>query len=71
MDASQWVSMIGWFARAVHAAHFGVRRLSDEVLRDSRPGVGVLVVAGELSVAQVPMAVSADLARATVVRSPL
>ena len=39
------------------ASHFGVRRLSDEVLRDSRPGRGVLVVAGELAGAQVPLAV--------------
>ena len=39
------------------ASHFGVRRLSDEVLRDSRPGRGVLVVAGEVATAQVPLAI--------------
>ena len=39
------------------ASHFGVRRLSDEVLRDSRPGRGVLVVAGEIAGAQVPLAI--------------
>ena len=36
------------------ASQFGVRRLSEEVLRDSRPGRGVLAVAGELVGAQVP-----------------
>ena len=38
-------------------SQFGVRRLSEEVLRDSRPGRGVLIVAGELAGAQVPLAV--------------
>ena len=39
------------------AAQFGVRRLSDEVIRDSRPGRGALVVSGELTSAQVPLAI--------------
>ena len=39
------------------ASQFGVRRLNDEVLRDTRPGRGVLVVAGELMGAQVPLAI--------------
>ncbi len=39
------------------ASQFGVRRLSDEVLRDSRPGRGVLVVAGDVATAQVPLAI--------------
>ena len=39
------------------ASQFGVRRLSEEVLRDSRPGRGVLVLAGEVAGAQVPLAV--------------
>ena len=39
------------------ASQFGVRRLSDEVLRDTRPGRGILVVAGELMGAQVPLAI--------------
>lgn len=39
------------------ASQFGVRRLSDERLRDSRPGRGVLVVAGEIAGAQVPLAI--------------
>ena len=39
------------------ASQFGVRRLGDEVLRDTRPGRGVLVVSGELNGAQVPLAV--------------
>ena len=38
------------------ASEFGLRRLSDDALRDSRPGRGVLVVAGESTVAQVPLA---------------
>lgn len=38
------------------AAHFGVRQLKDEVMRDSRPGRGVLVVSGECTGAQVPLA---------------
>ena len=42
---------------AMDASQFGVRRLSDEVLRDSRPGRGVLVVAGEVASAQVPLAI--------------
>ncbi len=36
------------------ASSFGVSRLSDEVLTDSRAGRGVLVVAGEVTTAQVP-----------------
>ena len=36
------------------ASQFGVRRLADDVLRDSRAGRGVLVVAGEVIMAQVP-----------------
>lgn len=39
------------------ASQFGVRRLNDEVLRDMRPGRGVLVVSGESVVAQVPLAI--------------
>ena len=39
------------------AAQFGVRRLNDEVLRDSRPGRGVLVTSGEIVGAQVPLAI--------------
>ena len=39
------------------AAQFGVRRLNDEVLRDSRPGRGVLVASGEIVGAQVPLAI--------------
>lgn len=39
------------------ASEFGVRRLSEDVLRDGRAGRGVLVVAGETSGAQVPLAV--------------
>ncbi len=39
------------------ASQFGVRRLADEVLRDSRPGRGILVVAGEMAGAQVPLAI--------------
>ena len=39
---------------SLEASQFGVRRLSEEMLRDSRPGRGVLVVAGELMGAQVP-----------------
>ena len=42
---------------SMDASQFGVRRLSDEVLRDTRPGRGVLVVAGEVAGAQVPLAV--------------
>ena len=42
---------------SMDASQFGVRRLNDEVLRDSRPGRGVLVVAGELMGAQVPLAI--------------
>ena len=42
---------------AMDASQFGVRRLSDEVLRDARPGRGVLVVSGELMGAQVPLAI--------------
>ena len=45
---------------SLDASQFGVRRLSDEVLRDSRPGMGVLVVAGELFRAQVPLVRTAD-----------
>lgn len=37
------------------ASQFGVRRLGDEVLRDRRPGMGVLVMAGELFRVQVPL----------------
>ncbi len=37
------------------ASQFGVRRLGEEVLRDQRPGRGVLVVSGELAGAQVPL----------------
>ena len=36
------------------ASNFGIRRLDDEVLRDTRAGRGVLVVAGEMVNAQVP-----------------
>jgi hypothetical protein len=36
------------------ASQFGVRHLADDVLRDSRAGRGVLVVAGEVVSAQVP-----------------
>ena len=39
------------------ASQFGVRRLSDEVLRDTRPGRGVLIVAGEIAGAQVALAI--------------
>ena len=39
------------------ASLFGVRRLNDEVLRDTRPGRGILVVSGELMGAQVPLAI--------------
>ena len=39
------------------ASGFGVRRLSEDTLRDVRAGRGVLVVAGETSGAQVPLAV--------------
>ncbi|MCY4425258.1 MAG: FtsK/SpoIIIE domain-containing protein [Acidimicrobiaceae bacterium] len=39
---------------SLDASQFGVRRLSDEALRDRRPGMGVLVVAGELFRVQVP-----------------
>lgn len=35
-------------------SNFGVRRLADEVLRDTRAGRGVLVVSGEVVNAQVP-----------------
>ena len=42
------------------ASQFGVRRLGDEVLRDTRPGRGVLVVSGELNGAQVPLAVRTE-----------
>ena len=37
------------------ASEFGVRRLADDVLRDQRPGMGALVVAGEVSRVQVPL----------------
>ena len=37
------------------ASQFGVRRLGDDVLRDRRPGMGALVVAGELFRVQVPL----------------
>lgn len=40
---------------SMDAYAFGVRRLSDEVMREDRPGRGVLAVAGELSNAQVPL----------------
>ena len=40
---------------SLDASQFGVRRLSDEALRDRRPGMGVLVVAGELFRVQVPL----------------
>ena len=39
------------------ASGFGVRRLSEDALRDTRAGRGVLVVAGETSGAQVPLVV--------------
>ena len=42
---------------SMDASSFGLRRLGDEVLRDSRPGRGVLVVAGEVTGAQVPLAI--------------
>ena len=42
---------------SMDASQFGVRRLSEEVLRDSRPGRGVLVISGELVGAQVPLAI--------------
>ena len=38
------------------AAHFGARHLKDEALRDSRPGRGILIVSGECTNAQVPLA---------------
>ena len=40
------------------ASGFGVRRLSEDVLRDVRAGRGILVVAGETSGVQVPLAAS-------------
>ncbi|WP_419554824.1 FtsK/SpoIIIE domain-containing protein [Candidatus Poriferisodalis sp.] len=40
---------------SLDASEFGLRRLSEDVLRDSRPGRGVLVVAGVSVVAQVPL----------------
>lgn len=42
---------------SMDASQFGVRRLNDEILRDARPGRGVLVVSGELVGAQVPLAI--------------
>ena len=45
---------------SLDAAPFGVRRLADEVIRDRRPGMGVLVVAGELFRVQVPIAPEAS-----------
>ena len=39
---------------SLDASPFGVRRLADEVMRDRRPGMGILVVAGELLRVQVP-----------------
>ena len=56
---------------SLDASQFGVRRLSNEVIRDARPGRGVLVVAGELSGAQVPLALSAELTRTTTIGSVL
>ena len=40
------------------ASAFGVRRLNEDALRDIRAGRGVLVVSGETSGAQVPLALS-------------
>ena len=42
---------------SMDASQFGIRRLGDETLRDTRPGRGILVVAGEVTGAQVPLAV--------------
>ncbi|MCB0965472.1 MAG: FHA domain-containing protein [Ilumatobacter sp.] len=39
---------------AMDGSNFGVRRIADEVLRDTRAGRGVLAVAGEVIGAQVP-----------------
>ena len=39
------------------ASDFGVRRLSEDALRDTRAGCGVLAVAGETFGAQVPLAI--------------
>ena len=49
---------------ALDASQFGARRLGEDVLRDQRPGMGVLVVSGEVTGAQVPLAgwVGADAA---------
>lgn len=41
---------------SLDASDFGLRRLSEDTLRDSRPGRGVQVVAGVPVVAQVPLA---------------
>lgn len=46
---------------SLDAAPFGVRRLADEVMRDRRPGMGVLVVAGELFRVQVPFVPAAGV----------
>ena len=47
----------GAHTEGTDAGPSSVRRLSEEVLRDSRPGRGVLVLAGEVAGAQVPLAV--------------
>ena len=48
------------------ASQFGVRRLSEEVLRDSRPGRGVLVLAGEVAGAQALLDADGDRIAAVV-----